>query len=96
LVGSYVATYSPFQMSLALVFGVLAFFLRLNKFPTVTLLLGYILGPDLEQYLRRALSLNDGNPMTFLTSPDSLFFLALTAVFFYFMVVRKPKSLGKT
>lgn len=91
LVGSYVATYSPFQMMLALVFGVLAFFLRKQNYPTVTLLLGFILGPDLEQYLRRALSLNDGNPLTFLTSLDSLFFLALTAVFFYFMVIRVPK-----
>lgn len=92
LVGSYVATYSPFQMMLALVFGILAFFLRKQKYPTVTLLLGFILGPDLEQYLRRALSLNDGNPITFVTSPDSLFFLALTAIFFYFMVIRAPKT----
>ncbi len=91
LVGSYVATYSPFQMMLALVFGVLAFFLRKQNYPTVTLLLGFILGPDLEQYLRRALSLNDGDPLTFLTSLDSLFLLALTAVFFYFMVIRVPK-----
>ncbi|OSQ40484.1 tripartite tricarboxylate transporter permease [Thalassospira mesophila] len=95
LVGSYVATYSPFQMMLALVFGVLAFFLRQQKYPTVTLLLGFILGPDLEQYLRRALSLNDGNPLTFITSPDSLFFLALTAVFFYFMVIRTPPNAKK-
>ena len=96
LVGSYVATYSPFQMMLALVFGVLAFFLRQQKYPTVTLLLGFILGPDLEQYLRRSLSLNDGNPLTFITSPDSLFFLALTAVFFYFMVIRTPPNTKKT
>jgi hypothetical protein len=25
------------------------------------------------------------------TGPDSLFFLVLTAVFFYFMVIRKPR-----
>lgn len=92
LVGSYVATYSPFQMMLALVFGILAFFLRKQNYPTATLLLGFILGPDLEQYLRRALSLNDGNPLTFLTSPDSLFFLVLTVIFFYFMVIRVPKT----
>ncbi|MEG3114676.1 tripartite tricarboxylate transporter permease [Salinicola sp. 4072] len=96
LVGSYVATYSTFQMALALVFGVLAYFLRKQKYPTVCLLLGFVLGPSLEEYCRRALSINDGNPLIFLTSPDSLFFLALTVVFFYFMVIRKPKdnSLG--
>lgn len=92
LVGSYVATFSVFQMGLALVFGILAFSLRKQNYPTVSLLLGFILGPDLEQYLRRSLSLSDGNPLVFLTSPDSLFFLVLTGLFFYFMAVRKPKE----
>ncbi|MEJ8475873.1 tripartite tricarboxylate transporter permease [Roseibium algae] len=92
LVGSYVATFSIFQMSLAIAFGVLAFFMRRNGYPTVSLLLGYILGPDLEQYLRRSLSLNDNDPTVFLTHPDSLFFLALTAFFFYIMVVRQSKT----
>lgn len=89
LVGSYVATYSIFQMSLALFFGVLAYFLRKQNYSTVSLLLGFILGPDLEQYLRRSLSLNDGNPMVFLTSPDSLAFLLLTALFVYVTLIRK-------
>jgi putative tricarboxylic transport membrane protein len=91
LVGAYAATFSVFQMSLAVVFGVIAYFLRKQDYPTVSLLLGFILGPDLEQFFRRSLSLNDGNAMVFLTSPDSLFFLVLTAVFFYFMVIRKPR-----
>lgn len=92
LVGSYVATYSMFQMSLALVFGILAYFLRQQKYPTVPLLLGFILGPGLEQYLRRSLALSDNNPMTFITSFDSLFFLVLTGIFFYFMVIRRKDS----
>ncbi|MFC6487189.1 tripartite tricarboxylate transporter permease [Nitratireductor sp. GCM10026969] len=94
LVGSYVATFSVFQMALALLFGILAFFLRRQNYPTVALLLGFILGPDLEQYLRRSLSLSDGNPMVFLTSLDSLFFLILAAVFIYFMAIRKSKEAG--
>ncbi|MAY71371.1 tripartite tricarboxylate transporter permease [Halomonas litopenaei] len=92
LVGCYVATYSIFQMGLALVFGVLAFLLRRQGYPVACLLLGFVLGPSLEEYCRRSLSLSDGNPLIFLTSPDSLFFLALTGVFYYFMVVRKPEA----
>ncbi|MGR4070440.1 tripartite tricarboxylate transporter permease [Billgrantia sp. C5P2] len=92
LVGSYVATYSTFQMALALLFGVLAYVLRQHKYPIACLLLGFVLGPGLEEYCRRALSISDGNPMIFLTSFDSLFFLLLTGVFYYFMVVRKPKT----
>ncbi|CAD5273404.1 MULTISPECIES: tripartite tricarboxylate transporter permease [Halomonadaceae] len=91
LVGSYVATYSVFQMFLALVFGVLAFFLRKHNYSVVAMLLGFILGPDLEQYLRRSLSFNDGNPIVFLTSLDSLAFLALTVVFAYLILRKKPK-----
>ena len=92
LVGSYVATFSIFQMFLSVIFGIIAYFLRKQDYPTVSLLLGFILGPDLEQFFRRSLSLNDGSPTIFLTSPDSLFFLGLTAVFFYFMVIRRPRE----
>ncbi|WP_316977818.1 tripartite tricarboxylate transporter permease [Shumkonia mesophila] len=92
VVGGYVATFSIFQMSLTLAFGVIAYFLRKQEYPTVSMLLGFILGPDLELYFRRGLSLEDGNPMIFLTSPDSLVFLVLTVVFFYFFVIRKPKA----
>ncbi|MBB94885.1 MAG: tricarboxylate transporter [Rhodobacteraceae bacterium] len=92
VVGSYVATYSTFQMFMALGMGVLAFVLRRNGFPVITMLLGYILGPNLEEFLRRSLSLSNGNPMTFLTNPDSLFFVLLTLVFVYFLVIRKPSA----
>lgn len=95
LVGAYAATYSIFQMALAIVFGVIAYFLRKQGYPSVSLLLGFILGPDLEQFFRRSLSLNDGNPMVFLTSPDSLFFLALTLVFIWFMVIRPPRVVAR-
>lgn len=90
IVGSYVATYSVFQMYLALVLGVLAFLLRKNGFPVITLLLGFILGPNLEDFLRRSLALANGNPLTFFTSPDSLFFILLTLFFIYFLAIRKP------
>ncbi|MGQ7249238.1 tripartite tricarboxylate transporter permease [Halomonas sp. V046] len=93
VVGSYVATYSIFQMGMTMVMGILAFYLRKHGFPVVTLLLGFILGPNLEEYLRRALTLSNGDPTTFFTQPDSLFFVVLTAVFVYFLAIRKPLQL---
>ena len=90
VVGSYVATYSTFQMFVALGMGILAFYLRRNGFPVITMLLGYILGPNLEEFLRRSLALSNGDPTTFFTNPDSLFFVLLTLVFIYFLVIRKP------
>lgn len=93
VVGSYVATYSAFQMLMALVMGVLAFYLRQYGYPVVTLLLGFILGPGLEEYLRRTLTLSNGDLTVFVTQPDSLFFIVLTLVFIYFLAIRKPMQL---
>lgn len=90
VVGSFVATYSTFQMFLTLGMGVLAFYLRRNGFPVITMLLGFILGPNLEEFLRRSLALSNGDPTTFFTNPDSLFFVVLTLIFIYFLVIRKP------
>ncbi|WP_425033042.1 tripartite tricarboxylate transporter permease [Pelagibacterium sp.] len=93
LIGVYASTYSAFQMLLAAIIGLLAYLMNRQGYPTVSLLLGFILGPDLEVYLRRSLSITDGNPAIFLTSGDSLFFLGLTAIFFYFMVLRRSPTL---
>ncbi|GAB3480174.1 tripartite tricarboxylate transporter permease [Marinomonas epiphytica] len=90
VVGSYVATYSFFQMMMALFMGILAFYLRKNGFPLITLLLGFILGPNLEEFLRRSLALSNGNPITFITNLDSLFFILLTFIFVYFLAIKKP------
>jgi putative tricarboxylic transport membrane protein len=92
VVGSYVSTYSTFQMFMALGLGVLTFYLRRNGFPVITMLLGFILGPNLEEFLRRSLSLSNGDPTTFITNPDSLFFVVLSLIFIYFLVIRKPKT----
>ncbi|KUK50202.1 MAG: Tricarboxylate transporter [candidate division TA06 bacterium 32_111] len=90
IVGSFVSTFSVFQMAITLIFGVIAYFLRKQNYPTVTLLLGFILGPMLEDYFRRGLSLGHGSPLIFFTSPDSLFFLVLTVIFYYFLMIKKP------
>jgi TctA family transporter len=52
-------------------FGVLGYaFAKLGCEPA-PLLLGYILGPMLEEYLRRALTLSRGDPIIFLARPIS-------------------------
>ena len=90
VVGSYVASFSTFQIMIALAIGVLAYHLRKRNFPIITLLLGFIMGLSLEEFLCRSLTLSQGNPPTFLTNPDSLFFILLTLVSIYFLAIRKP------
>lgn len=90
IVGAYVSTFSILQMFMALITGVIAYIFRKQNFPVVCFLLGFILGPMAEDYLRRGLSLGHGSPMIFFTSADSIFFLVLTALFYYFLIIRRP------
>ncbi|MDN5334867.1 MAG: putative tricarboxylic transport rane protein [Sphaerochaeta sp.] len=81
ILGVFAATYSAFQMGVALVLGVVMYFLKREGYPNVPFILAVILGPLCEQYLRTSLTLSSGNPMVFITNFDSLFFLLLTVAF---------------
>ncbi|MCU0897671.1 MAG: tripartite tricarboxylate transporter permease, partial [Burkholderiales bacterium] len=59
------------------------------------LILGFILGPMMEENLRRALLLSRGDPMTFLQKPISATLLAISALLLLVVVapvVRKKRE----
>lgn len=56
---------------LALGFGLLGYLMRLLSFPAAPLLLGFVLGPMLEEHFRRSLLLSQGDLMTFFERPVS-------------------------
>jgi TctA family transporter len=58
----------------------LGYGMRVLDFPAAPLLLGYVLGPAMEVYFRRALMLSRGDFMTFVERPLSATFLLVTAV----------------
>jgi TctA family transporter len=71
---------APVDVHLMAAFGVLGYvFAKLDCEPA-PLLLGYILGPMMEEYLRRAMTLSRGDPMIFLERPISAAMLALAAL----------------
>ena len=88
MVGTYASSFSIFQMWVALAIGLFAYVLRVMSYPIIPMLMGIILGPYLEEYLRRALITHDGNPLIFVTSPISLALLILTGFFIYFLRFR--------
>ena len=62
------------------IFGVLGYvFVKLDCEPA-PLLLGFILGPLMEENLRRALLLSRGDPTTFVTKPISAGFLIASVI----------------
>jgi TctA family transporter len=78
-IGVYIINSKPFDafvMAFFAVFGYVALKLDCEPAP---LILGFVLGPMMEENLRRALLISRGDPMVFLQEPISLAFLLVAA-----------------
>lgn len=95
MVGVYASSSSIFQMWMALAIGVLALMLRVCNYPVVPALMGVILGPYLEEFLRRSLIVSQGDPTIFLRSPASVTMLVLTGLFIWLLRVRPSLKNGR-
>jgi putative tricarboxylic transport membrane protein len=79
-VGIYATNNGIAQLVLAAIFTILGYvLLRLGCEPA-PLILGFLLGPPMEENLRRSLGLSNGDPMIFLQQPISAILLAMTAI----------------
>lgn len=79
-VGVYSVNNNPFDIYVALGFGIVGYLLNAYGYPAAPILLGFILGPLIEENFRRALFISDGDLGIFLRSPLSLGFLSVTAL----------------
>ena len=71
-IGVYTVNNSAAAVLLAALFGVLGYiFMRLDCEPA-PMILGFVLGPLMEDNLRRAMRISGGDPMIFLNRPISL------------------------
>ncbi len=79
-IGVFSLNNTEFDIYLMALFGLLGYiFVKLDCEPA-PMLLAFILGPLMEEYMRRALLLSRGDPMIFLTRPISATLLALGAL----------------
>jgi TctA family transporter len=79
-IGVFSVSNSTFDVMLMAGFGVVGYFFRKLDCEPAPLILAFILGPMIEEYLRRALLLADGNPAVFVQRPLSLALLILAAL----------------
>ncbi|TRW99499.1 tripartite tricarboxylate transporter permease [Paracoccus sp. M683] len=79
--GVYAITHAAFDLMVMVGFGILGFVLRKLDFSLVPVVLGLLLGMDMENNLRRALSISGGDFMVLVQSPIALVIYALTAAF---------------
>ncbi|MFY0613418.1 MAG: tripartite tricarboxylate transporter permease [Hyphomicrobiaceae bacterium] len=80
VIGSFALRNSVFDIYVMFCFGLLGIAMRWLDIPVVPMLLALVLGKQLEEHLRVALTGSQGDVTIFFTSPFSLFFLALSAV----------------
>jgi TctA family transporter len=79
-IGAYSLQNSTFHVEQVAMFGVLGYiFVRLGC-EGAPFLLGLVLGPQMEEYFRRAMLLSRGDPMVFLQRPISGTMLAIAAI----------------
>jgi TctA family transporter len=78
--GTYSVNSSTLEVYFMALFGLVGYLFRKLDCPAAPLLLGMVLGPQLEEQLRRALLLSDGNWLVFIERPISLGFLLVGAV----------------
>jgi putative tricarboxylic transport membrane protein len=76
-VGSFAISGRVFDILIMLLFGVIGYPLRKMKYPDAPLILGLILGPMLDENLRRGLILNGGSLVPFFTRPISIILIIL-------------------
>jgi TctA family transporter len=86
-IGVYSVNNSTFEVMLAAGFGVLGYVFAKLGCETAPLALGFVLGPMLEETLRRAMLLSRGNPMTFFERPVSCTLLVAAAVILLVVLV---------
>ena len=79
-VGIYSMNYSVFDVILTAAFGLLGILLIKLGCEPAPLVLAFVLGPMMEENLRRALTLSRGDPTVFFTSPISAGLLAAIAL----------------
>ncbi len=92
-IGVYSLSNTVFDVYLMVVFGLLGYVFKKLDCEPAPMLLGFILGPMMEEYLRRALLIAKGDATVLVTRPISAVMLALAACLLVLVLL---PTFGKT
>jgi putative tricarboxylic transport membrane protein len=79
-IGVYSINNSPFDVVETAIFGLIGYWFLKHELEPAPLLLGFVLGPLMEENLRRAMLIARGDPTVFLTRPISATLIAIAVV----------------
>ena len=89
MVGVYSGNNNLFDVGVVIALGVAGYLFAALGFPPAPLLLGFVLGPMVEENFRRALLLARGDFSVFFTRPLSGAFMAITIVMMLYVALRR-------
>lgn len=87
--GVYSVNNNIFDILTVAVFGIAGYLFIQLRFEAAPLLLGFVLGPMMEENLRRALLVARGNPLTLIERPISGGILVVTVAVLIFPILKK-------
>jgi putative tricarboxylic transport membrane protein len=96
-VGVYSLNNSPFDVYVMVVFGLLGYVFKKLGAEPAPFIMGMILGPMMEEFLRRSMQLSRGDPLIFVQRPISaaLLFVAAAAILIVAIPsIRKKKDIA--
>lgn len=90
--GVYAVQVSTNDLLLLLACGIMGYFFAKHDYPIAPLVLGLVLGPMIENNLRRALTISNGDFSIFFTRPLSLTFIIITVLWLIIPIIMKMRG----
>jgi putative tricarboxylic transport membrane protein len=95
-IGVYSINYNVFDIFIVVIFGIVGTVMLILEFPAAPLLLGFILGPMIEENLRRAMLVSRGDLGILIASPISACFVIATVLVLLFSLRSTVKAAART
>ncbi|MCL2165904.1 MAG: tripartite tricarboxylate transporter permease [Clostridiales bacterium] len=94
-IGAFSVRNTMFDVWTMVLFGVLGLIMKKYQWPAAPLILGFILGAQLERNFRASMQMSAGSPAIFFTRPITVVFLVLTVVVLLFSLRTKVSAFIK-
>jgi len=91
IIGVYASEKSLFQVWIAIAIGIFFYILRKLKFSLPSFILAFVLGPIIEENLRRTLLVSDGSYLIFIQRPFSIGLLIVMLGITSFLLLKRRK-----
>lgn len=91
-IGAYSVQNSGFDVISVLIFGLVGSVLRLKGYHLAPILIGFVLGPMLEEYFRRSMIIFNGDFSGFQSRPVALFFAFCAVALLVYSVLKTARS----